>query len=713
MKKFLAVLLIFLLLPGCTLIQKNSIPETFNYALKVSIEKVEIQGTPIFVDEAKKIFIVKSIAHDDTVEIKSGENLDALKTVLEGDGKLFVDTFDEQTMYFTKEDGTYLSENSGSTFRKIFDNTMKIVSIGFNYSGDVFVIGKVRIPNIYSLYKIVDKEKLIKLSTIAEGYLPGASEFVFNPENASQFIVNGFITNDGGKTFTTSDKLSNKSYAYNPYNTTEIYGCLDRFAPVLLMNTNFEDFQYKKVYPLNPISAHQDFEQFYTDFDHKITYGIDNYNTLYTFIDDRVFRINRFDSDTQLKMEFPNGSDVFYLLQSEGNFYYRVKILGEDKENPNISIVKSDVEVPETSFTVPFTEVKSTYVDISPKVIHYVKTVAISNDAFAYAEIESGPGTVTKETLKIFDINTKEPTVVSVSDESELRIGINGEVNDEWLLYSTIIQMGRDDAPVDENSFKVYAYNRKTGKSKLILQFSDIKVVFSSDLKGNLTFEGSEPKFALSGNTAFITINGEISNIVSEGNGFRTNYLNSCAVIFRIDLSSNSTSVVFKDILPAYDTHLITQISSNSEYMMFSYAGLDNIALYLYSLKDNNLQKIGEVRGYDAILTEDNGIIFEDNGVVYVAQIDNLEGRIPIAVEDMLITCVASTNYIAYPYTYKENDTYMQGVEVYNRTNYTKALIKNCYLSYAFLSGDMLTLFECDPDHPNRLYFINLKDNGF
>jgi len=298
--------------------------------------------------------------------------------------------------------------------------------------------------------------------------------------------------------------------------------------------------------------------------------------------------------------------------------------------------------------------VKSTYVDISPKMIHSIETVAISNDAFSYAEIESGPGIVTKETLKIFDIDTKKTTIISVSDESELRIGINGEMNDEWLLYSTIIQMGRDDAPVDENSFKVYAYNRKTGKSKLILQYSDIKAELSNDLKENSTFDGCEPKFALSGNTAFVAINGEISNIVSEGNGFRTNYLNSCTAIFRINLSSDSKSVIFKEVVPVYDTHLITQISSNSEYMMFSYAGLDNMVLYLYSLRDNNLQKIGEVRGYDAMLTEDNSIIFEDNGIVYVAPINNLDKRVPITIKDILNTCVASTDYIAYSYTYKE-----------------------------------------------------------
>jgi len=178
MKKFLVALLIFLLLPGCTLIQRNSIPQTFSYAPKVSVERVETQDIPIFVDEAKKIFIVKSVAHDGTVEIKSGKSLDVLKTVLEGDGKLFVDMFDERIMYFVKEDGTYLSENSGSTFRKIFDDAIKITSIGFNYSEDVFVIGKDRMTNIYSLYKIVDKEKLIRLSTIGAGYLPGASEFV-------------------------------------------------------------------------------------------------------------------------------------------------------------------------------------------------------------------------------------------------------------------------------------------------------------------------------------------------------------------------------------------------------------------------------------------------------------------------------------------------------------------------------------------------------
>jgi len=72
-------LLVLLLLPGCTLIQRSSLPQTFNYAPKVSVEKVETQGIPIFVDEAKKIFIFKSVANGGATEIKSGRSLDCFK----------------------------------------------------------------------------------------------------------------------------------------------------------------------------------------------------------------------------------------------------------------------------------------------------------------------------------------------------------------------------------------------------------------------------------------------------------------------------------------------------------------------------------------------------------------------------------------------------------------------------------------------------------
>jgi len=97
-------------------------------------------------------------------------------------------------------------------------------------------------------------------------------------------------------------------------------------------------------------------------------------------------------------------------------------------------------------------------------------------------------------------------------------------------------------------------------------------------------------------------------------------------------------------------------------------------------------------------LTEDNSIIFEDNGIVYVAPINNLDKRVPITIKDILNTCVASTDYIAYSYTYKENDVYVQGVEVYNSTNHTKALIKDCYLIMLFLM-EILLLFLSTIQH--------------
>jgi hypothetical protein len=717
-KKVFIVLVTLLFFPGCMHVQTSNIPQTFNYPPKITLEKIGTQVTPIFIDEINKIFIVKDNT-EGVIEIKSGRSISSLKSILKGDGKLYINMFDEKIMYFAKDDGAYLSEDSGRTFRQITDSSMKITSMGFNYNGDVFAVVNCYLPTKsgYFLYRVVDKDKLVVSSAIGEGSLFGGPEFIFNPENPEQFILNNLITSDGGKTFIKSDKLSGSPCAFNPYNVSEIYEYLGNCAPILLVDINSEAFQWQKIYPLNPITTYQNFEQFYTDFEHKITYGIDNYNTLFAFIDSKVFKIAKIESDTQLKMEFINRSNEFYRLPLKGSFYYKVKILGEDRENNNIGVVKANVEIPKTNYEVSFSDLKSEDINIKQGVVHCINAIEISNDAFAYIEVESKPDMTTQETLKLYDMNTGNTKVISVADSSELKFDVNGQINNDWLLYSTILQKGRDDTPLAENSLKIYAYNRKLGKIKLILQFSDIEKIFSENLNKNFNFDVIKTKLALSGDTAFVAINGSISENFSG----RINYVSSCAGIFKFDLPSNYKSVLFKEIAPVYDTREITRISANSEYMAFSYAGQDNVILYLYSISNKSLEKILEARGYDVMLTEDNSLIFEDGEFVYIASIESLDKKVPVVLEDTLLNCAVSTDYIAYPHDYEETNlvngmktyAYHLGTEIYNRITHTKSLIKDCFFYNAYINEDTLVIFGCDSKNPNMLHLINLKENGF
>ena len=747
MKKFIYLVIILLLFSGCGQVQINNLPQTFNYPPKIAYDKIETSGTPLFVDEEKKIFITKEGAGVSTEinplkkstdllfcnprsssvgskELKFGRNLGSLKTVLTGDGKLFVNPFDERIMYFSKDDGTYLSENYGGSFHKITDSTMKIASMGFNYNGDVFAVVNCYLPtkDRYFLYKVVDKSKLVENPAIEEGSVWGGSEFIFNLENPNQFIVGNLISSDGGKAFTKSDKLSGSPLAFNPYKSNEIYEYLDRYAPLLLVNLDSKDSQWQKIYPVNPVITHENFEQFYTDFKHKITYAIDNYNTLFAFIDRKVFKVARFDSDAQLKMEFIKGSNVFYLLPSERNFYYRVKILGEDEENKNIGVVEAKVETPAVQYEVPLTSLQSKYVDIKNEVIHSINTVAMSGNAFVYLDVESKPDIVLIENLKLYDISTGNTKVVSSANSDELRYDVNGQVNKDWLLYSTILQKGRDDAPIDPELFKTYAYNRKSHINNLILQYSDFKKLFSSLMKENYKFDVVNTYLALSGNAILVGINAEISNIIKLEDSERIEPISECVAILKVDLLSNKSSVIFIEATPTSDTRMITKISANNEYIAVSYTGQDDAIVYLYSLKDGSLNKILEVRGYDAKITEDNNLIFEDDGVAYIASVKNPGERTPITfLTGALFNCDASFNYIAYSHDYEEttlvNNTktsaYHSGTEIYNRVSHKKSLIKDCFFDNAFIDKDTMIIFGCDSAHPNRLYFINLKESGF
>jgi hypothetical protein len=530
------------------------------------------------------------------------------------------------------------------------------------------------------------------------------------------------ISSDGGKAFTKSDKLSGSPLAFNPYKSNEIYEYLDRYAPILLVNLNSKDFKWQKIYPVNPVITHENFEQFYTDFKHKITYTIDNYNTLFVIIDRKVFKVARFDLDAQLKMEFIKESNVFYLLPPERNFYYRVKILGEDEENKNIGVVEAKVETPAVQYEVPFTNLKSKHVDIGQGLNHYVNTVAMSKDAFVYVDLISKSDSILGETLKLYDINTGRTENVSTADSDELRFDVNGHVNKDWLLYSTILQKGRDDAPIDPELFKTYAYNRKSHSSKLILQSSDIIKIFSGTLKENYKFDVVNTDIALSGNSLFVAINAEISSIIKLPDRERIEPISECVAILKVDLLSNKSSVIFNEATPTSDTRMITKISANNEYLAFSYTGQDDAIVYLYSLKDGSLNKILEVRDYDAKITEDNNLIFEDDGVAYIAPVKNPGERTPITfLTGALFNCAASFNYIAYSHDYEEttlvNNTktpaYHSGTEIYNRVSHKKSLIKDCFFDNAFIDKDTMIIFGCDSAHPNRLYFINLKENRF
>jgi hypothetical protein len=728
MKKFFRVFLLVLLTgmlifssPGCGEKETVNVPEVFNYPPKINYEEVKAPGTPLFIDAAKKIFIIKE-GTGENAEIKRGRSLKSLKTVLKGDGKLFVNPFDEGTMYFTKDDGTYLSENYGRSFRKITDSTMKFASIGFNYNGDVFAVVNCYLPTKagYFLYKVVDKEKLVESPTIDAGLLFGGPEFIFNPENPEQFMVGGLITDDGGKTFVKSDKLSGSPCAFNPYNCNEIYEYFERYAPIFLVNLNSKDFEWQKIYPVNLIIAHENFEQFYTDFKHKITYAIDNYNTLFALIDRKVFKIARFDSDAQLKMEFTKEGGTFYLLPTEGNFYYKVKILGEDKENKNVGVIKEKAEAPEVTYKVPFTKLKSKYVDIGQGLNHYINIVAMSKDAFAYVDIISKSDSILGETLKLYDIDSRRTEIVYTADSANIRFDVNGQVNTDCLLYSTILQKGTDDAPIDSESLKIYAYNRKSKTNKLILQYSDFKKLFSSLLKKDYRFDIVNTSLTLSGNVAFVGINAEISNTVKLENSERIDYISEYVAFFKIDLISDRVSTIFKEELPVSDARIITKVSANYDYIAFSYTGQDNTIVYLYSLKNGTLNKVLETRGYYAQLTEDNALIFEDEGVVYIAPVKDLNKRTCITPANTFFDYAASSDYIAYSKGYEETNlvnnkkiySHHSGTVIYNRVTSKTFLIKDCFFFHAFMDSDTLIIFECDSAHPNRLYFINLSENG-
>jgi hypothetical protein len=724
MKKILVLIVIIALsisfLAGCGQVQTNNLPQTFNYPPKIAYNKVETSGTPLFVDEGKKIFIVKE-GIGAFAKIKFGRSLDSLKTALQGGGKLFVNLFDERIMYVTNDDGTYLSENYGRSFRKITDSSKKIVSMGFSYNGDVFAIVNCSSQGLEEpfLYRFINKEKLEKINTNGRDPIWDSGEFIFNTSIPNQFITGRFITNDGGKTLAPSDKLSRSPCAFNPYNCNEIYEYLDRYAPILLVNLNSKDFKWQKIYPVNPVITHENFEQFYTDFKHKITYAIDNYNTLFALIDRRVFKIARLESPAQLKIEFIEGSGIFYLLPSEGNFYYKVKISGEDNENKNIGVVEAEVEIPEVTYEVPFAKLKSKYVDIGQELNHSINTVAMSGDAFVYLDVKSKPDIIFGETLKLYDISTGDTEVVSTSNSSELLFDVNGQVNENYLLYSMFVIKERE---IDSNSLKIYAYNRKLHSSKLILQSSDIIKIFSGTLKENYKFDVVNTYITLSGNAVLVGINAEISTIIKLPDRERIEFISGCISIFKVDLLTDENSVIFKETVPQSDTRIITKISASNEYIAVSYTEQDDAIVYLYSLKDGSLNKILEIRGYDAKIIEDNNLIFEDDGVAYIAPVKNPGERTPITfLTGALFNCAASSNYIVYSHYYEETNlvnntkTYSShfGTEIYNRVTHKKSLIKDCFFYNAFIDKDTLVIFGCGSKYPNRLYFINLKENEF
>jgi hypothetical protein len=721
MKKIIYLVTILLILSGCGLSQTDNLHQTFNYSPKIAYDKVETSGTPLFVDEEKKIFIIRN-GVGEQAEIKVGRSVRSLKTVLTGDGKLFVNPFDARIMYFSKDDGTYLSENYGKSFRKITDSTMKVASMGFNYNGDVFAVVNCNLPTKagYFLYNVVNKEKLLENPVLDEGSLWGGSDFIFNPGNPNQFIVGGLITHDGGKTFAKSDKLSGSPLAFNPYKNNEIYEYLDRYAPILLVNLDSKEFEWQKVYPVNPVITHENFEQFYTDSKHKIDYAIDNYNALFALIDRRIFKIAKLESPAQLKMEFVEESGTFYLLPSDGNFYYKVNILGEDKENKNIGVVEAKVEVPEVTYEVPFTKLKTKYVDIKTETNHSIYTVAMSGDTFVYVDVISKSDIILGETLKLYDINTGRTEIVSTADSSKLRLDVNSQVNENWLVYSTVLQKGRDDAPIDLESVKIYAYNRKSKSNKLILKYSDFKELFSSLIKENYKFDVINTYITLSGNEVLVGINAEISNVIKLENSERTEYISECTTVFKIDLLSNEVGVIFKESLPPSEARIITTISASNKYIVVSYTGQDDTIVYLYSINKRTLNKILDIKGYDAQITEDSNLIFVDSGVAYIAPVENTDKRTPIILSSMLFNWVASSNYIGYSHGYEEitlvdnakTYVYHSGTEIYNRTTHTKTLIKDCFIYNAFINKDTLIIFECDSKYPNRLYFINLKENG-
>lgn len=720
MKKFAIILVaITLLLSGCGRKGAVNVPEMFNYPPKISYEKVKTSGTPLFIDEAKKIFIIK-----EGTEIKWGRSLRFLKTALKGNGKLFVNPFDERIMYYSTNKNVFLSENYGESFRRITDSKMRITSMGFNYNGDVFAVVNyspfVGCSDEPFLYKFVNKEKLEEINVKYGDPVWGAGEFVFNTSAPNRFITGKFITDDGGKTFVQSDKLSGSPYAFNPYNCNEIYEYLAKYGSIFSVNLDSKDFERQRIYPVNPIITYENFEQFYTDFKHKITYTIDNYNILLVLLDRKVFRIKKFESDAQLKMEFTKESRTFYLLPTEGNFYYRVKILGEDRENKNIGVAVAKTEVPEVTYKVPFAKLKSKYVDIKNDANHSINTVAMSKDTFAYVDIISKPKRVFIETLKLYDINTGRNEIVSTADSSVLKFNANGQVNTNWLLYSTILQNGRDDAQVIPESLKIYAYNRKSKSNKLILRYPDFKKLFSSLLKKDYRFDIVNTSLTLSGNTVFVSINAKISNTVKLKDSERINYASECITVFKIDLISNRVSTVFKESLPVSDARMITKVSANYDYLAFSYAGQDNTIVYLYSLKNRSLNEVLKTRGRYAQITEDNNLIFEDEGVVYTAPVKDLNKRTCITSANTFFNYAASSNYIAYSKGYEETDlvnnkkiySHHSGVVVYNRVTSKKSLIEDCSFYNAFIDSDTLIIFGCDYAHPNRLYFISLLGNG-
>jgi len=722
MKRFAIILVTtLLLLSGCGRKETVNVPEMFNYPPKISYEEVKTSGIPLFIDEAKKIFIIKE-GTGESAEIKWGRSLKSLKTALKGDGKLFISPFDERIMYYSANDGIFLSENYGESFRRITDSKMRITSMGFNYNGDVFAIINCFFMGAEEpfLYKFVNKEQLEEINAKYGGPVWDAGEFVFNASIPNRFITGKFITNDGGKTFVQSDKLSRSPCAFNPYNSNEIYEYLERYGSILLVNLDSKDFEWQKIYPVNLIIAHENFEQFYTDFKHKITYAIDNYNTLFALLDRKVFRIEKFESDTQLKMEFTKESGTFYLLPTKGNFYYRVKILGEDRENKNIGVVLAKTKAPEVTYKVPFAKLKSRYVDIKNDVNHSINTVAMSKDAFAYIDTISKPERVYIETLKLYDINTGRTEIVSTADSNALKFYLNGQANTDWLLYSTILHKETGDARIDSESLKIYAYNRKSKTNKLILQYSDFEKLFSSLLKENYKFDVVNTYLALSGNAVLVGINAEISNIIKLQDSERIERISECVAIIKVDLLSNENSVIFKESTYPSDTRLITKVSANYDYLAFSYTGQDNTIVYLYSLKNGGLNKVLETRGYYAQLTEDNALIFEDEGVVYIAPVKDLNKRTCITSANTFFDYAVSPVYIAYSKGYEETNlvnnkktySHHSGMVIYNRVTGKTSLIKDCFFFHAFMDSDTLIIFECDSAHPNRLYFISLLGNG-
>ena len=336
MKRIFKVLLLVLLasmfiltIAGCRAIKQSAGNGNAPFTIppKVEVEKVTLPENvlPLYINEQKHIIIAaKHFSDIGKSDILRGSSIQNLKTVLKGVDfpiyELFVNPFSESEMCLLGLDKIYFSKNFGKSWN-LTGNSFNFSAMGFSPDGTMYFAGPGARRPCY-IYKSKDGTHFTEVYKLHPYH--DVVFFTFNPYDTHTIWTFGeygvFVSKDSGSTFKNLN-APDRAYtpgALNPYNYGEAYVGLGNYG---LYKIN-ENGTLTPVYVIKqPLER---FVSVVTDFQHKITYAIDDNGNLFCILKGKPYKIYTIKNTDPVKLLLEKDSGNLYILCYSA--YYKVKV---------------------------------------------------------------------------------------------------------------------------------------------------------------------------------------------------------------------------------------------------------------------------------------------------------------------------------------------------------------------------------------------------